>query len=93
VKQEMMGWQWHPLDHMQVIGTALQTDDHASTSSFKFFAGHMLFLMPNQQYQSTEGNQLFLCKIHYWQLSAGSLSHCSEVSDWLFSVNPLTTEP
>jgi len=30
----MMGWQWHQLDHMQIICTSLQTDDHASTSDF-----------------------------------------------------------
>jgi len=28
-----MGWQWHQLDHMQIICTLLQTDNHASTSS------------------------------------------------------------
>jgi len=33
-KQDMMGWQWHQLDHMQIICTSLQTDNHASTSSF-----------------------------------------------------------
>jgi len=27
-----MGWQWHQLDHMQIICTSLQTDNHASTS-------------------------------------------------------------
>jgi len=27
-----MGWQWHQLDHMQVICTSLQTDNHASTT-------------------------------------------------------------
>jgi len=32
VKQEMMEWQWHRLDHMQIICTLLQTDNHASTS-------------------------------------------------------------
>jgi len=26
-----MGWQWHQLDHMQIICTLLQTDNHAST--------------------------------------------------------------
>ena len=26
----MMGWQWH--QHMQIICTSLQTDNHASTS-------------------------------------------------------------
>ena len=28
--QEMMGWQLHQLDHMQIICTSLQTDNHAS---------------------------------------------------------------
>jgi len=32
----MMGWQWHQLDHMQVICTLLQTDNHASTSPLSF---------------------------------------------------------
>jgi len=55
MKQEMMGRQWHQLDHMQIICTSLQTDNHASTSSL-IFTGQVLFLMPNQQCQSTEGN-------------------------------------
>jgi len=42
LKQEMTGWQWHQLDHMQIICTSLQTDNHASTSSLNFFTGRML---------------------------------------------------
>jgi len=43
-----MGWQWHQLlDHMQIICTALQTDNHISASSLNFVTGRMLFLMPN----------------------------------------------
>ena len=30
---ETIGWQWHQLDHMQVICPSHQTDNHASTSS------------------------------------------------------------
>jgi len=30
------GWQWHQLNHMQIICTSLQTDNHASTSSLIF---------------------------------------------------------
>jgi len=56
MKQKMMLWQWHQLYHMQSIYTLLQTDNHASTSSLNFFK-RMLFLMPNQQCQSTEGNK------------------------------------
>jgi len=37
VKQEMMGWQWHEVDHMLIIFTSLQTDNHASTSPVSFY--------------------------------------------------------
>ena len=36
LKQEMMGWQWYQLHHIQIIYTTLQTDNHASTSSLNF---------------------------------------------------------
>jgi len=58
MKQEMMGWQLHQLDHTQIIYTLLQTDNHTSTSSLKFVTGQMLFLTPSQQCQSTEGNSV-----------------------------------
>ena len=32
-----MGWQWHQLDHMQIIWTLLQTDYHDSTSPLSFY--------------------------------------------------------
>jgi len=57
MKQQMMGWQWHQLDNMQIICTSLQTDNHTSTSS-QSFTGRMLFLMPNQQCQTTEGKRM-----------------------------------
>jgi len=34
--QEMMGWQWLQLDHMQIVCTLLQTDHHASTPPLCF---------------------------------------------------------
>ena len=37
LKQEMTRWQWHQLNHMQIICTSLQTDNHASTSSLHIF--------------------------------------------------------
>ena len=37
MKQEMTGWQWHQLDHMQIDCPSLQTDNHTSTSSLKFY--------------------------------------------------------
>jgi len=51
MKQEMMGWQWHQLDHMQMICSSLQTDNHASASSLNF-TGRMLLLPPSQQCRS-----------------------------------------
>jgi len=44
---------------MQVC-TSLQTDNHASTPLLSFFTGRMPFLPPNQQRQSTEGNNIFI---------------------------------
>jgi len=37
MKQEIMGWQWHQLDHVEIICTLLQTDNHASTSSLNSY--------------------------------------------------------
>jgi len=62
MKEQMMGWRWHQLDHMQIICTSLQTDNHASTSPLSFY-GRMLFLPPNQQHQSTE-SKFVICNTH-----------------------------
>jgi len=51
MKQEMIGWQWHQVDHMQIICTLLQTETYASTLSLNFFTSRVLFLMPHQQCQ------------------------------------------
>ena len=54
----MMGF-WNAvasLDHMQTICILLQTRNHINTSSL-ISTGWMLFLMPNQQCQSTEGKE------------------------------------
>jgi len=48
-------WQWHQLGHMEVC-TSLQTDNHASTSSLKFYRPDAV-LPRNQQRQSTKGTQ------------------------------------
>jgi len=53
MKQEMMGWQWHQLDHIHLhLGP---TDNHASTSPLSFYRLDALLGPPNQQRQSTEG--------------------------------------
>jgi len=70
LSEEMIGWHWHQLDHMQVICTLFQTDNHGSTSSLKFFTGRMLFLPPNHQHQSTESTtpnmNIEILKWLYW---------------------------
>jgi len=53
LQQKMMRWQWHQLDHMQIICTSLQTDNLTT----QVFTGRMPFLPPNQQRQSTEGTK------------------------------------
>jgi len=56
MKQEMMGWLWHQLDHMQIICTLLQTDNHAPAPHHSIF--YMSDALPNaQQCQSTAGNK------------------------------------
>jgi len=68
MKQEMMGWQWHQLDHMQIIDWTLRKSLIELNRSLRrqittqaphhsFFTGRMFFLKPNQQRQSTEGTQ------------------------------------
>jgi len=47
MRQEMMGWQWHQLDHMQIICSTLQTDNHTSTSSVTIF--YRLYTLPDAQ--------------------------------------------
>jgi len=37
-----MGWQWYQLDHMQIICTLLQTDNHTSSSPLSFYRLHAL---------------------------------------------------
>jgi len=51
MKQEMMGWQWHRLDHIQIIYTSLQTGNYTSTLSLNFFQADA-FMTLNQQQQN-----------------------------------------
>jgi len=42
-----MGWLWHQLDHMQIICTLLQTDNHASTSPLSFYMPFLTYRPTN----------------------------------------------
>jgi len=62
-----MGWQWHQMDHIQIICTSLQTDNHTSTSPLSFYrldtlpaANSVKATLPN-----TTGNRLPLLQACY----------------------------
>jgi len=71
---------------MQVC-TSLQTDNHASTPPL-FFTGRMLFLLRNQQCQSTEG-KMWLCAVnllYYLPYGKGLVTAGTSLSEaYLFS--------
>ena len=57
----VLGWQWHQLDDMH-FAPDRQSHQHLIT---QYFTGRVLFLMPNQQCQSTEGTSTAYTSI-YW---------------------------
>jgi len=64
MKQEMMGLQWHQLDHMQIICTPLQTDNHAITpSSLNFSHGRCPSWRPTNsvKYSKKVTTPLLMC--------------------------------
>ena len=62
MKQEMIRWQWHQLDHMQITCTLLQTNNHASISSINILRDWMPFLMPNQRHQMKQSFLIWLLR-------------------------------
>jgi len=56
--QEMMRWQWHQLDHMQIICTSLQTDNHSSTSPLKCFCEIKCIRCRNSLYKAATASNL-----------------------------------
>jgi len=63
----MMGWQWHQLDHMQIICTSLQTDNHTSTSPLRFLQAGYPSCHPTKRVKSlkTNGKTNYKLKKHY----------------------------
>jgi len=59
LQQEMMGWQWHQLDDMQIICTSFQTDHHASTPALSFLQAGCPSCHPT--------NSVKALKAIYWQ--------------------------
>ena len=55
-EQEMLGWQWHELDHMQIICTSLQTDNRASTPITQFLEARCLSCHPTNGIKALKAN-------------------------------------
>jgi len=64
LKQEMMGWQWHQLDHMKITCISLQTDNHTSTSPVRFYRPDAL--PPTQPTASKHWRQLMIIIFISW---------------------------
>jgi len=62
-----MGWHWHQLDHMQIICTLLQTDNHSSTSLLIFY--RLDALLDAQPTVSKHWMQFAVCRIYCVVLS------------------------
>jgi len=77
----MMGWQWHQLDHMQIICTSLQTT--MPVPHYSVFTGRMPFLPPSQQHQSSE-TELINCNLSVLLLSLCSIMFLLINLHWYF---------
>jgi len=58
LEQEMMGWQWHQLDHVMQTSALCSRQITTPVPHHSVFTGQMPFLLPNQQHQSTEGTTI-----------------------------------
>ena len=57
----MMGWQWHQLNHMQIICTSLWTDNNASTSPLSFLQAGCPSCRPTNSVKALK--DYFVCKM------------------------------
>jgi len=61
-RQEMTGQQWQQLDHMQIIYTPLQTENHAGTWLLSFYR---LEALPATQPTMSKHIWLAVCELEY----------------------------
>jgi len=91
--QEMTGWQWHQLNHMQITCSSLQTDNHVSTPSLSYLqtgcsscTDWMLFLTPNRQCKGNEGNHTLIAVTYLHEYTtSGTYHRCDDVRQCLGS--------
>jgi len=72
----MMGWQWHQLDHMQIICTSLQTDNHVSTSPPQFLQARCPSCRPTNSVKALKAEQgtIYAIKCEKQTLSSANKS-------------------
>jgi len=56
MKQQMMGWQWHQLDHMRIICTSLLPDT-TPAPHHSIFTDCMLFLTPTNSVKALQARK------------------------------------
>jgi len=71
------GWQWHQLDHMQTICTALQTDNHTNPSSLSFYRPVVEGEYKGLVYNPDSNSSGISC---YWWMKEGL--HCFDTVGW-----------
>ena len=93
MKQEMSGWHWHLLDHMQIICISFHRDDHASTSSLDFFYrsdARCSSWRSGGQCQSAEGKSYYDCWCFYsqspYKITWTNRFYCRSLSTVLFNL-------
>ena len=52
----------HQLDHMQIIYTSLQTDNHASSSPLTFYRHALLAAIPNNNHETVRFEWVYFIK-------------------------------
>jgi len=84
MKQEMMGWQRHQLDHMQIICTLLTTDNHTITSPLSFYRPDAL--LATQPTASKYWRQNWTLQLYRWSLP---MTHfCTTATTHLMAICP-----
>ena len=71
MKQEMIGWQWHWLDHMRIICTTLQTDNHASKSSLDILQAGCSFWHPTNSVKALKAKRYKTSGYATWFTAGG----------------------
>jgi len=66
LEQEMMGLQWHQLNHMQIICNSLQADDYASTSPLSFYKPDALPATQPTASKHWRQGELWHARVNVW---------------------------